>query len=156
MAFRDDHQHLEADRLLLGQRAAKALQKENRTALADWTVAKLRRKRARAIVLRAQSGNMAPTPLSKTQRRRLNRIRALAARDGLECYYCRLKFVTEDDPAITFDHVISKSEGGTDALENQVLSCAPCNEKKGGIHGKSPRYLVGLPSRSGSSAWRAS
>lgn len=60
----------------------------------------------------------------------------LANRDGGEhCFYCKhpLKYKKETEKyrKATFDHVIPVSLGGrTYALENLVLSCAPCNEKK--------------------------
>lgn len=60
----------------------------------------------------------------------------LAERDGGEiCFYCKIplryKKETEKYKKATFDHVIPKALGGrTHSLENLVLSCWPCNEKK--------------------------
>lgn len=156
MSFHSDHQLLEADRLLFGQRIAKALQLENRTSPSSWSPARLKRKRAAAIVLRVHKAVPKPTLGSKAARRRLALVRALADRDGLKCRYCEVPFGSVDDPEITIDHIVSRSEGGTSRQENLCLACAPCNEWKGGIHGDTPRYLRGLPSRTGLSAWRAS
>ena len=47
-------------------------------------------------------------------------------RDGNRCAYCR---ETTDNPHI--DHVLPRSRGGTDEVENLVVSCAPCNLSKG-------------------------
>lgn len=47
------------------------------------------------------------------------------ARDGYSCVYCGS---TEDLHA---DHRISVTRGGSNALENLVTACAPCNLSKG-------------------------
>jgi hypothetical protein len=47
------------------------------------------------------------------------------ARDGYTCAYCGS---TEDLHA---DHRISVAQGGSNALENLVTACAPCNLSKG-------------------------
>ncbi len=43
------------------------------------------------------------------------------------CRYCgrRLKL-----RRLTLDHVVPRSRGGSNALENLVLSCLPCNHEK--------------------------
>lgn len=51
--------------------------------------------------------------------------RALMARDGYRCVYCK---TTED---LTIDHVIPRSKGGTHTWENVVVSCRKDNSKKG-------------------------
>lgn len=50
---------------------------------------------------------------------------ALVAVYGPRCAYCG----KEGD--LTVDHVIPKSRGGTDAWENLLPACRPCNEAKG-------------------------
>lgn len=52
-----------------------------------------------------------------------NRDRVLA-KNGGRCVYC-------GDPADTIDHVIPKSKGGTDDLDNLVPACRDCNSRKG-------------------------
>jgi hypothetical protein len=53
-------------------------------------------------------------------------LRTLAfARDGYTCVYCGS---TEDLHA---DHRISVTRGGSNALDNVVTACAPCNLSKG-------------------------
>lgn len=72
-----------------------------------------------------------PKP-SETQKR----VRKLIERDGEFCVYCGVKMFLKTrigEPKATLDHIIPKSKGGTDALENLVLACAPCNNKKGAI-----------------------
>lgn len=56
------------------------------------------------------------------------RVRALLRRDGPGCRYCDDEFCET-----TLDHVVPRSKGGTDALWNLVLACAPCNTDKGSI-----------------------
>ncbi len=49
-------------------------------------------------------------------------------RDGKECAYCNISFKKLED--ITLDHVVPRSQGGTNANNNLVLSCGKCNRKK--------------------------
>lgn len=44
------------------------------------------------------------------------------------CVYCGWGLTEED---ATLDHIQPRSKGGTDALENLVLSCRLCNKRKG-------------------------
>ena len=50
--------------------------------------------------------------------------RAIFARDGGRCAYCK-------GPAETIDHVMPRSRGGRHAWENVVAACARCNHTKG-------------------------
>lgn len=50
--------------------------------------------------------------------------RAVFARDGGACAYCR-------GPAETLDHVVPRSRGGPHCWENVVAACARCNHRKG-------------------------
>ena len=50
--------------------------------------------------------------------------RAIFARDGWRCAYCK-------GPAETIDHVFPRSRGGRHAWENVVAACAKCNHSKG-------------------------
>lgn len=50
--------------------------------------------------------------------------RAVFARDGWRCVYCR-------GPAETIDHVLPRSRGGGHVWENVVAACARCNHLKG-------------------------
>jgi 5-methylcytosine-specific restriction endonuclease McrA len=50
--------------------------------------------------------------------------RAVFARDGGRCAYCRA-------PAETLDHVLPRSRGGHHAWENVVAACSRCNHRKG-------------------------
>lgn len=54
------------------------------------------------------------------------RVRALLMRDGDGCCYCKKTF-----PHYHVDHVIPRSRGGPDKLDNLVLACPPCNMAKG-------------------------
>ena len=44
------------------------------------------------------------------------------------CYYCRRPLTNE---MATLDHVIPLSRGGRTNQKNCILSCYPCNKKKG-------------------------
>jgi 5-methylcytosine-specific restriction endonuclease McrA len=50
--------------------------------------------------------------------------RAVFARDGGRCAYCR-------STAETIDHVMPRSRGGRHTWENVVAACARCNHRKG-------------------------
>lgn len=49
-------------------------------------------------------------------------------RDEFHCMYCKKEF---DRKKLTIDHVIPRSRGGTNAWNNVVACCKPCNTKKG-------------------------
>ncbi len=50
-------------------------------------------------------------------------------RDQGTCQYSGTLLLQKE---ITYDHVVPKSQGGTTCWENVVVSCMPCNRKKGG------------------------
>ena len=49
-------------------------------------------------------------------------------RDDFRCQYCGDTFNTRE---LTFDHVIPRSKGGRNSMDNVVSACEPCNSKKG-------------------------
>lgn len=59
--------------------------------------------------------------------RRRRRVARLLKRDGPCCWLCRRALGAD----ITFDHVIPRSKGGTDALSNLRLAHALCNRRRG-------------------------
>jgi hypothetical protein len=63
--------------------------------------------------------------LSPTRRKMLR----LVARDGEHCVWCSTP-LTHLSPHATVDHVRCRSHGGGDALDNLVLACAPCNNRR--------------------------
>ena len=51
------------------------------------------------------------------------------AKEGVfYCHYCQCQLAFEE---LTADHVIPRSKGGTNNIENLVPSCKKCNLKKG-------------------------
>ena len=58
----------------------------------------------------------------------LTRINVLA-RDNFQCQYCLKKMHYRD---FSIDHVLPRSQGGDTSWQNVVVSCHPCNRKKGG------------------------
>jgi hypothetical protein len=56
----------------------------------------------------------------------------IADRDGWDCAYCGIALAGKPDrPEPHVDHVIPKSRGGRNWLENKVLACPTCNMQKG-------------------------
>ena len=49
-------------------------------------------------------------------------------RDRFRCQYCGERFPAS---ALTFEHVIPRSKGGTTSWSNIVTACVPCNTRKG-------------------------
>ncbi len=47
-------------------------------------------------------------------------------RDGRRCRYCGAK-----DRPLTIDHLVPRSQGGSDFIENLVVCCRNCNSRKG-------------------------
>lgn len=60
------------------------------------------------------------TPLSRHVRA------AVLERDGERCHYCG-----RTSGPFHIDHVLAVANGGTDALDNLVVACKPCNLSKG-------------------------
>jgi len=50
-------------------------------------------------------------------------------RDRGKCQYCGSKVALND---FTYDHVTPRAQGGKTSWENVVVSCVPCNQRKGG------------------------
>lgn len=50
-------------------------------------------------------------------------------RDGFRCQYCGEKLPMS---ALSYDHVLPRSQGGKTSWENIVMACYSCNDKKGG------------------------
>lgn len=63
--------------------------------------------------------------LTPTRRKMLR----LSERDGEHCVWCSEPLTFRSIHA-TVDHIRCRSHGGTDALDNLVLSCAPCNHRR--------------------------
>jgi hypothetical protein len=63
--------------------------------------------------------------LTPTRRKMLR----LSERDGEHCVWCSTPLTYRSIHA-TVDHIRCRSHGGADALDNLVLSCAPCNHRR--------------------------
>ena len=56
----------------------------------------------------------------------------LFARDNYSCQYCgRHRSELRGRQFLTRDHILPLSRGGSNAWENVVASCSPCNNRKG-------------------------
>ena len=53
---------------------------------------------------------------------------AVLERDGARCHWC-------GQPATHVDHLVARSEGGSDSPSNLVASCSSCNLKRGAAGG---------------------
>jgi 5-methylcytosine-specific restriction endonuclease McrA len=67
---------------------------------------------------------------SMNSRRKRGKITLLIKRDTNRCWYCWRSF--SKNVQRTLDHRLPLSAGGTNAIENLVLSCLECNRRKGG------------------------
>ena len=54
----------------------------------------------------------------------------LFLRDHFKCQYCDLKLKASE---LTFDHVVSRANGGLTDWNNVVSACFKCNNKKGSL-----------------------
>jgi 5-methylcytosine-specific restriction endonuclease McrA len=57
-------------------------------------------------------------------------------RDGFRCQYCGEAFPAS---ALTFEHVVPRSKGGSTCWGNIVTACVPCNTRKGNALRIKPR-----------------
>ncbi|MEA5467916.1 HNH endonuclease [Spirulina sp. 06S082] len=57
-----------------------------------------------------------------------NRKKQLLAKYGNKCWWCCESF---DEKDLTLDHLLPKSKGGSDCLENLRLACLECNQERG-------------------------
>ena len=53
-------------------------------------------------------------------------------RDDFQCFYCG-KSSVEDKSELHIDHVMPRSNGGSDSVSNLVTSCSECNVAKGAL-----------------------
>jgi len=50
-------------------------------------------------------------------------------RDNFKCQYCGRS--QQEGAVLEIDHIIPKSKGGTDDIDNLITSCRECNRGKG-------------------------
>jgi len=60
--------------------------------------------------------------------------RRLVERDGPYCHYCQ-RFMTavsgKGKTAMSREHIVPQSFGGTSKMDNMVLACRKCNNRRG-------------------------
>lgn len=54
----------------------------------------------------------------------------LGARQNWLCFYCRRQL---SKATLTIDHIIPKSKGGGNHIDNMVGACFPCNNQRGNM-----------------------
>jgi 5-methylcytosine-specific restriction endonuclease McrA len=69
---------------------------------------------------------MKSKPMSSRQKRAKKA--QLIDKFGLCCYWCRCGFTVDK---LTLDHLMPRSLGGSNSLENLRLACRPCNSSRG-------------------------
>lgn len=52
------------------------------------------------------------------------------AEDGFRCAYCLLDLTKLPRPLWTIDHILPRSQGGTNARSNLVTCCFDCNSRR--------------------------
>lgn len=86
-------------------------------------------------------------------RRKLNKVKSgikfskinVCLRDDFRCQYCHTKLPMSQ---LNYDHVIPRSRGGKTVWENIVMSCYPCNDKKGNLHlAEAGMKLLSVPTK---------
>lgn len=77
----------------------------------------------------AAGKHIALSPEASARRKVRHQIEALAVRDGLECWFCSMGFLSTDSREITIEHLVAKAHGGPDHPSNLVLACEPCNRE---------------------------
>jgi len=60
-------------------------------------------------------------------------------RDNFKCIYCGLTSI-EDGIKLNLEHIIPRSQGGNNAVDNLITSCEDCNKHKGGYLFKTKTY----------------
>jgi hypothetical protein len=53
---------------------------------------------------------------------------AIYLRDGLKCVYCQ---ATLEDAPLSLDHLVPRSDGGSNESGNLVTCCCECNRRRG-------------------------
>lgn len=66
---------------------------------------------------------------TKNGRRRRRKAWLIFQRDDFRCVYCG-KSSVEDQVKLEAEHVVPRSQGGTDTAGNLVTSCLECNRSK--------------------------
>lgn len=56
---------------------------------------------------------------------------AIYLRDGFTCLYCGTDLRNSTPQDVTLDHLITKSEGGSNSESNLVTACKKCNSSRG-------------------------
>jgi hypothetical protein len=71
------------------------------------------------------------SPGLKARQRLRHLVANLAARDGLECWFCENGFLNEESREITIEHLVPRAHGGPNHMSNLVLACPTCNARAG-------------------------
>lgn len=63
-----------------------------------------------------------------------------------KCIHCRSKLLvlSNGDTAGTIEHILPRTHGGDDRIDNLALACAACNHEKGVRHDARRRHDQGL------------
>ena len=67
----------------------------------------------------------------KRQDERHHKLMELSWKYGWRCWYCGIPIDARSNIAPHIDHIIPKSNGGSDDYDNRALTCEFCNKAKG-------------------------
>lgn len=78
---------------------------------------------------RSDQAKVASRPRNKTTLRKISRRQQVYERDKFRCRYCQKNFNGKHH-MLSLDHVLPRSRGGANSLENLVTCCKQCNWTK--------------------------
>lgn len=56
-----------------------------------------------------------------------NKKQRLFLKQNGQCKYCEQPFALHE---LTIDHVLRRRDGGSNKIDNLVLACSPCNQRR--------------------------
>lgn len=82
--------------------------------------------------------------------RQIDKVRAIGNRDGWNCHWCKMELTTEKNERTrktnmaTLDHKIPQADGGSNHIDNLLLSCKNCNHRRGCLTYEEYKAVVNL------------
>ncbi len=88
-----------------------------------------------------QTNQFSYRPKNRTKHYKKHKLKLLQ-KQGYKCLHCRCNFYLDPEKA-TIDHILARSNGGTNNIENLQILCRDCHDKKT-VKEKSDNYSVRL------------
>jgi 5-methylcytosine-specific restriction endonuclease McrA len=67
-------------------------------------------------------------------------------RDGFGCVWCMMSLTDAHPRMVTLDHLVPRSEDGTNSAENLVTACMTCNTRRGTMSVRAFAEMLGTES----------